>query len=465
MQQVGRHDAARRARRRPAPRRVPRHRGGLLTEAISRSCPRARKCVTCSATGPKPAPRRRSPMHADPRSDERRRLVADGHPRRRGRGTASRRRGGGGRGRRRSRAPHGTVYRRRRATRRDRSPPSSRRRPPPPCARAERRRRHHPREPRPAPASPDRPSRTAAPCPPAGHGCRPSGSPLSVVSRPVRLPTGGRPCPVPAPRRPGSSSAAASKSRWHARRRGPRNRTPRSSTAPTPRRCAQVDAQPARSRQRLGHEVAVADRVERGWRTGGEAQASAGRRRVDRQRRSGQRPGTERGHVEPLDGDEQPVDVAGERPPVGEQVVGEEDGLGPLGVGVAGQVGVAGVDGRQGARPANRRRAGDLDELALAPQPQIGRDLVVAAPCGVHLGARRPGQLGDPALDRRVDVLVGWHEVERAVGELGSTSSRARRIRATSRRRGARLVRGRDVGARSGDVVGQSRRSNGRLTV
>ena len=57
---------------------------------------------------------------------------------------------------------------------------------------------------------------------------------------------------------------------------------------------------------------------------------------------------------------------------------------------------------------------------ALAPevQPQVERDLVVAAAAGVQLGAGRARDLGDPALDRGVDVLVGRCERERAARQL-----------------------------------------------
>ena len=61
---------------------------------------------------------------------------------------------------------------------------------------------------------------------------------------------------------------------------------------------------------------------------------------------------------------------------------------------------------------------GDRAELALAPQPQGRGDLVVAAPPGVQLAADLAGDLGDPSLDRRVDVLVRRLELERPAGEL-----------------------------------------------
>ena len=52
-------------------------------------------------------------------------------------------------------------------------------------------------------------------------------------------------------------------------------------------------------------------------------------------------------------------------------------------------------------------------ELATGVEPQIRRDLVVSAPPGVELRAGRAGDLGDPPLDRRMDVLVARLEDER----------------------------------------------------
>ncbi len=104
---------------------------------------------------------------------------------------------------------------------------------------------------------------------------------------------------------------------------------------------------------------------------------------------------------------------------MGEQVVGEKHRLSPLEVGVAGQVGVARLLG-----PAKQHLlqgddlADQAPELTLRIEPEVGDHLVVAASTGVQLGARIPGDLGDPALHRGVDVLVGGLEHERPRGQL-----------------------------------------------
>ena len=99
-------------------------------------------------------------------------------------------------------------------------------------------------------------------------------------------------------------------------------------------------------------------------------------------------------------------------------------------------------------------RARHLDQLALAPQAQVGGHLVVAAAGGVQLGARRAGELGDAALDRGVDVLVRLDEHERTVADL------ALDLIERGEHRVALVVRDQPdpgeaahVGARAGDVV------------
>ncbi len=102
-------------------------------------------------------------------------------------------------------------------------------------------------------------------------------------------------------------------------------------------------------------------------------------------------------------------------------MVGQQDGLGPLHVGVARQVHVVGVGL---GRPPQQ----DVHEVAEAPgheaafaadvEAQVECDLIVAAPAGVELGSGRAGQFGDAALDGGVDVLVEREERERPRREL-----------------------------------------------
>ena len=62
--------------------------------------------------------------------------------------------------------------------------------------------------------------------------------------------------------------------------------------------------------------------------------------------------------------------------------------------------------------------SGEGGELALAPEAQGRRDLVVAAAAGVELGAGRARQLGHAPFDGGVDVLVAGLERKRALPEL-----------------------------------------------
>jgi hypothetical protein len=105
---------------------------------------------------------------------------------------------------------------------------------------------------------------------------------------------------------------------------------------------------------------------------------------------------------------------------VGQQVVGQQHRLGLLEVRVARQVrptGVVGPGSQGGLQAAHEGR--QLGQLPPDPQPQVGGDLVVAAPASVEPGASVAGDLGDPPLDGGVDVLVRGGELEGAAGHLG----------------------------------------------
>ena len=159
--------------------------------------------------------------------------------------------------------------------------------------------------------------------------------------------------------------------------------------------------------ERFRDEVPVAHRVERVLERRGEPEIGCGAMGIERQGRARQGPRAQRRHVEPLDRREQAIDVARQRPAVGEQVMSEQHGLRALHVRVAGEVRVARVRRPIEEHLLQRQDARrDDPQLALAPQPQRCRHLVVSAPARVELAARRARDLGDPAFDRGVDVLV-----------------------------------------------------------
>ena len=186
-------------------------------------------------------------------------------------------------------------------------------------------------------------------------------------------------------------------------------------------------------RQVVEHEVAVRDGVERVLRDAAEAELLGHEHAAGVEVDPGERAGAERQVVRGRHAEVEALEVAAELPEVGQQVVREVDRLGALQVRVAGQ------------RPV---------EVALGQLHQRRHQVARAAPCASRLWARTSiatsvatwslreravwslppagaGDLGQPALDRHVDVLV----VRRARRSCPPRSPRApRRGRARSPR-------------------------------
>ena len=170
--------------------------------------------------------------------------------------------------------------------------------------------------------------------------------------------------------------------------------------------------------QELQGEVPVRHRVGGVVEHPAEAQVCGGGHRIQRQRRAGKRCGPQGRHVGGPMGGKHPVEVPGEGEGVGEEVVGEEDRLRPLQVGVARGEGVP-----VGLRLTRQHRrqlvdaCGDPQGCRLQPEPEVRGDEVVAGASGMDLGPHVTQAVGDVALHRRVDVLVGDVEHEPALAE------------------------------------------------
>ena len=299
-----------------------------------------------------------------------------------------------------------------------------------------------------------------------------SGRPLSVARKPVRS-------PMSRPALPRASSAMSGfffcgsidepVLYASARRRKPNSSLDHSTiSSPRRERCTCVERG---DEQRLGHEVAVGDRVERV---------------VEAARRTRARPRCRRdraGRLEPASapapsGDTSAraervapaLDVARERPEVREEVVREQHRLRALQVRVAGEVDVVGRARRTSSStscsrwtcaatsvPSRRRKS----RSAVATWSLRLRPVWSLAPGGA-------GELGDPALDRGVDVLVGRRELERARRRARLRRGRARRApsRASSSVSSADARRASATCAREpARSSGARRRSNDRLSV
>ena len=171
--------------------------------------------------------------------------------------------------------------------------------------------------------------------------------------------------------------------------------------------------------QELGHEVAVGDRIQAVLADAREPEQPGDVRPVDGQGRSGQGAGPERQHVHPCAAFGQTFGVAAEHRVIGQQMMGEQHGLGALQVGVARQDDRAVAFGESG-EPLLQARDQLAERSDFIPQkePHVQQHLIVAATGGVQLAADRADLFGQPALDGHVDVLVRSQKRKVAPGQF-----------------------------------------------
>ncbi len=159
--------------------------------------------------------------------------------------------------------------------------------------------------------------------------------------------------------------------------------------------------------QEVGGEVAIRHGVDAVLAHTGHSQFPRRDRPVQGERGAGQRPRPERRDVHAPARLHEPVGVPGEHLPVRQEVMGEEDRLGPL------QMGVAGKDdpeklfgpGDDGFLDLHEEPENLVDFIAQV-QPEIDGNLVVAAAPRVQLSPDGADPADQATLDRHVDVLV-----------------------------------------------------------
>ena len=171
--------------------------------------------------------------------------------------------------------------------------------------------------------------------------------------------------------------------------------------------------------ERFQHEIAVGHRIERVRGRPVEAERLGGHGAVERKRGAGQRRGAQRAFIAAPAGVGEAAAVAGGHFHIGEQVMAEGHGLGGLQVGEA-RHHRSGMGQRllgKRALVGGQARIEPVDGVA-HPQPEVGRDLVVARARGVQPPGRRPDQLGEPRLDVHMDVFQRPLELEPAALHL-----------------------------------------------
>ena len=202
-------------------------------------------------------------------------------------------------------------------------------------------------------------------------------------------------------------------------------------------------------RQQLHAEVPVGDGVDAVAAGAVKAQGGGGHFPVRGVGGARQGAGPQRGFVHAPGGILKAGDIPGEHHAVGQKLLGEEDGLGPLQVGIAGDDGVrillrlVGNDGKELTELAPH-----LPALLPEPEAEVQGHLVVAAPGSVELFPHVPQPLGEDLLHEHVDVLGGGVN-----GELAALDVLQNVREAPCQLR--RLLRGQDAALLQHGRVGQ----------
>ena len=172
-------------------------------------------------------------------------------------------------------------------------------------------------------------------------------------------------------------------------------------------------------RERLEHEVAVGDRVERIRRRAVEAERMRGHVAIERKRSAGERGGTERTFIEPRTRVFQPAAIARRHLHIGEKMMPERDRLRGLQMGKARHHG-AGMRQRllrQRLLITGKRGVEFVDRVA-DPELEIGRHLVITRTRRVQPAGGGPDQFVEPLLDIHVNVFERPVELETAGFDL-----------------------------------------------
>ena len=140
---------------------------------------------------------------------------------------------------------------------------------------------------------------------------------------------------------------------------------------------------------------------------------------IERKRGTGQRRRAQRAFIAPPAGVGEAAAVARRHLHIGEEVVAEGHRLGGLQMGEAGHHRPGMDECLLGERAlvGGRARVEPVDGVAY-PQPEIGRDLVVARARRVQPPGRRPDQLGQTRLDVHMDIFQCPLELESAALHL-----------------------------------------------